>query len=86
MGIVVGSIKDEEFFPRTFGAELSDDYKYDPEKIFQYYAENFELLYRQFSNSQGGCRDGQEKSETAEIALKRYNDLSFETQSNGGNG
>ena len=105
LGAVVGRIKDEEFFPRNFGAELTDDYKNDPKKIVQYYVENFELIYRPFSNSEGGYRvdhelktlgipsnrkiatlekliellDDRDKSETANIALARYTDLSFET-------
>jgi hypothetical protein len=105
LGAVVGRIKDEEFFPRSFGTELSDDYKNDPEKIVQYYADNFELIYRQFSNIEDGFRvdkelkdlgipsnrkistlerliellDDQEKSEKAEIALRRYTDFTFDT-------
>ena len=56
LGAVADRIKDEKFFPQTFGAELSDDYKNNPDKIVQYYVENFELVYRQFSNLEGGYR------------------------------
>jgi hypothetical protein len=105
LGAVADKIKNEQFFPQNFGAELSDDYVNDPNRIVQYYVDNFELIYRQFSNHEGGFRvdkelkdlgipsnrkistlerliellDDPEKSETAEIVLKRYTDFTFET-------
>ena len=56
LGAVADKIKDEKFFPRNFGAELSDDYKNNPNKIVQYYVDNFELIYRQFSDIESGFR------------------------------
>ncbi|MBN2181631.1 MAG: hypothetical protein JW715_06935 [Sedimentisphaerales bacterium] len=56
LGAVVNRIKSEDFFPRNFGAELSDDYKNEPSKIVQYYVDNFELIYRQFSDIESGFR------------------------------
>ena len=47
LGALVNRIKDKDFFPRNFGDELPDDYKNDPDKIVQYYVENFELIYRE---------------------------------------
>lgn len=71
LGAVVGRIKDEEFFPRTFGAELSDDYRNDPNKIVQYYSENFELIYRQFSNLEGGFRIDKELKELGILSNRK---------------
>jgi hypothetical protein len=56
LGAVADKIKSEDFFPNNFGAELSDDYKNDPNKIVQYYVDNFELIYRQFSDIESGFR------------------------------
>jgi hypothetical protein len=56
LGAVVDRIKDEEFFSQNLGKELSDNYKNDQKKIVHYYVDNFELIYRQFSNLESGFR------------------------------